>query len=208
MKRLVLVGRLIFGAWMLANGANYFFGQWAVPAGHEPLAIQLMNALVHSGLLGVAMTIQLLAGALLLAGLFVPVALCVMMPISTCALYWGAVLDHRPLGAILAIAAFALNGGLMLAYIDYYKGALQRRPLAYGESSQEGGSFDGLFASPSGRTSPGHFTAGLITILAVVVFYERLVGGVTAHWCLLMLVFPAFVLSARRLNDMRSSSAK
>src|ERR1700749_4376068 len=88
MKQLVLVGRLIFGAWMLANGANYFFGLWAVPAGHEPLAIQLMNALVHSGLLGVAMTIQLLTGALLLAGLLVPVALCVVMPISTCALYW------------------------------------------------------------------------------------------------------------------------
>jgi uncharacterized membrane protein YhaH (DUF805 family) len=42
----------------------------------------------------------------------------------------------------------------------------------------------------------------LLTILAVVVFYERLVGGITGHWCLLMLVFSAMMLNARRLHDM------
>jgi len=89
MKQLVLVGRLVFGAWMLINGANYlFFSLWPAPVGHEPLAIQLMAALVHSRLLDVAMVMQLVAGALLLAGFFVPVALCVVMPISTGALFW------------------------------------------------------------------------------------------------------------------------
>ena len=134
MKHLVLVGRLVFGAWMLANGANHFFlSLWAEPTGHEPLAVQLMNALVHSRLLDVALTIELVAGALILAGLFVPVALCVVMPVLTCALFWSVILDHQPVGALLAIAAFALNGLLMLAYIDYYKGPLQRRALALGE---------------------------------------------------------------------------
>ncbi len=135
MKQLVLGGRLIFGAWMLANGANHFFlSLWPVPTGHEPLAVQLMSALVHSRLFDVAMAIQLVAGALILTGFFVPVALCVVMPVSTCALYWSAILDHQPLGAVLALAAFALNGLLMLAYIDYYKGPLQRRALMFGEA--------------------------------------------------------------------------
>lgn len=134
MKQLVLVARVIFGAWMLVNGANYlFFSLWPVPTGHEPLAMQLMTALVHSHLLDVAMTIQLIAGALLLAGILVPVALCVLMPISTCALYWSAILDHQPVSALLALIAFALNGALMVAYIDYYRGVLQRRALALGE---------------------------------------------------------------------------
>ncbi|MEJ0038113.1 MAG: hypothetical protein WDO68_18880 [Gammaproteobacteria bacterium] len=134
MKQLVLVGRLIFGAWMLVNGANhFFFSLWPTPTGHEPLAIQLMSALVHSRLLDVAMTIQLVAGALILTGFFVPVALCIVMPISTCALYWALILDHQPLGAVLAFAAFALNGLLMLAYVDYYKGPLQRHALMLGE---------------------------------------------------------------------------
>lgn len=135
MKNLVLVGRLIFGVWMLANGANHFFGPfYPEPTGHEPLAVQLMAALVHSRLFDVAMVIQLVTGALILTGFFVPVALCVVMPISTCAVYWSAVLEREPLGAVLALAAFALNGLLMLAYIDYYKGVLQRRALTLGEA--------------------------------------------------------------------------
>ena len=32
MQQLVLVGRTIFGAWMLISGANYlFFSLWSVP---------------------------------------------------------------------------------------------------------------------------------------------------------------------------------
>jgi hypothetical protein len=135
MKPLVPVGRVIFGLWMLANGANhFFFSLWPEPTGLEPLAMQLMNALVHSGLFDVAMAIQLITGALILVGFFVPVALCVAMPVSTCALYWSLILDHQPLGALLALAAFALNGLLMLAYIDYYRGALQRRASTLGEA--------------------------------------------------------------------------
>jgi hypothetical protein len=135
MKQLALVGRLVFGAWMLVNGANHFvFSLWPEPTGHEPLAVQLMAALVHSRLFDVAMTIQLVTGALILTGFFVPVALCVVMPISTCALFWSAILDHQPLGAVLAFIAFALNGLLMLAYIDYYKGALQRHALMLGDA--------------------------------------------------------------------------
>jgi hypothetical protein len=155
MKQLTLAGRLIFGAWMLANGTNhFFFSAWPVPAGHEPLATQLMDALVHSGLLDVAMAIQLVTGALILTGFFIPVALCIVMPISTCALYWAVVLDHQPLSVIQAIAAFALNGLLMLAYIEYYTGALQRSALTFSESSG-GHSFDVLFVNPNGRTSRG-----------------------------------------------------
>jgi putative oxidoreductase len=135
MKHLVLIGRLVFGAWMLANGTNHFFlSLWPEPVGQEPLAVQLMAALVHSRLFDVAMAIELVTGALILTGFFVPIALCVVMPISTCAVYWSAILEHQPAGAVLALAAFALNGLLMLAWIDYYKGALQRHALALGEA--------------------------------------------------------------------------
>lgn len=135
MKQLVLLARLVFGVWMLANGLNHFFlGWWPEPTGHEPLAAQLMSALVHSRLLDVAMAIELVAGALILAGVFVPVALCIVMPVSTCAVFWALILEHQPLGALLALLAFALNGLLMLAYIDYYKGPLQRHALMFGEA--------------------------------------------------------------------------
>ena len=133
-KHLVLAGRLIFGAWMLLSGINHFVVPlYPMPTGHEPLAVQLMTGLVHSKLLDVVVAIQLVTGALILAGVFVPVALCVVMPISVCAAFWAVILDHQPLGSILGLAAIALNGLLMLAYIDYYKGVLQRRALAVGE---------------------------------------------------------------------------
>jgi uncharacterized membrane protein YphA (DoxX/SURF4 family) len=135
MKHLVLALRLIFGVWMVANGVNHFFVPlYPMPTGHEPLAVQLMAAFVHSGLLDVAMIIELVTGALILVGALVPVALCVVMPVSTCALYWAVILDHQPTGAALALAAFALNGLMMLAYLDYYKGVLQRSALTLGEA--------------------------------------------------------------------------
>jgi uncharacterized membrane protein YphA (DoxX/SURF4 family) len=134
-KHLVTAGRLIFGAWMVVAGINYFFvSLYPMPTGHEPLAMQLMTALVNSQLLDVVVAIQMVAGALILAGIFVPLALCVVMPLSVCAAFWE-ILDHQPLGLILGLVAIALNGLLMLAYIDDYKGVLQRRQaLALGEA--------------------------------------------------------------------------
>lgn len=135
MTRLVHAGRILFGAWMLANGISHFiFPLWALPAGQEPLAMQLMSALVNSRLIDVALALQLVSGALVLTGFFVPVALCVVLPVNVCALYWAAVLDHQPVGAALALLAFALNGGLMLCYLDYYRDVLKRRPPALGEA--------------------------------------------------------------------------
>ena len=134
MKQLTLAGRIVFGAWMVLNGANYLFlSLWPAPAGHEPLAIQLMTSLANSRLLDVAMAVQLLAGASILSGIWVPATLCVLMPISICALYWSVILDHHMPDMLLGLTVFALNGLLMLAYLPYYHGTLQRRALALGE---------------------------------------------------------------------------
>ena len=202
MKNLILVGRLVFGAWMLASGVNHFFvGLYPPPTGHEPLAIQLMAALIHSRLLDVAMAIQLVTGALILAGVFVPVALSVVMPISVCAVYWAVILERQPLGALLALAALALNGLLMLAYLDYYKGALERRALTLGEGG-EGESYEAFFANPNGRTSRGGFVRALVPLLAVAALYYFLVRNRNGDWVLVTMLFPALVLHARRLHDM------
>src|SRR5262245_24316698 len=63
-------------------------------------------------------------------------------------------------------------------------------------------SFDTLFVFPKGRTSRGQFVPALITLVAVVLFYAFLVRGLTAQWCLVVVLFPAIVLHARRLHDM------
>lgn len=201
MKQLLLGGRLLFGAWMLINGANhFFFSFWATPTGHEPLAIELMGAFVHSHLLDVSMLLELVAGALLLTGFFVPVALCVLMPVSTCALFWS-ILDLQPLEVVLALAAFALNGLLMLAYLDYYRGVLQRSALTLGESGRDM-IWDSLFVSARGRTSRGQFIAALLPLAFIVWSYARSGPNSYAPWNLVILLYPAVVLHARRLHDM------
>jgi uncharacterized membrane protein YhaH (DUF805 family) len=202
LKQVVRAARLIFGAWMLLNGLNhFFFSFWPMPTGQEPLSNELMSALVHSQLLDVCMLIELVAGALILLGYFVPAALCVMMAVSTCALFW-AVLDHQPSTLALAVVAFALNGLLMLAYLPYYKGALQRAPLTLGESDRRT-SWNTLFVQPNGRTSRGHFLAALLPLALAVLWYALKGPAIDyAPWGVLVLLYPAVVLHVRRLHDM------
>ncbi len=158
-KALVLAARLVFGGWMLLSGVNFFAHVHPMPAGHEPLAVQLMSALVHSQLLDVAMGIQLVAGALILAGVFVPLALSMVMPVCVCAAFWAVILEHEPLGALLALVAVALNGLLMLAYLDHYKGVLDRRAVALGEGNAP---YEALFVNAAGRTARAPFLAALV----------------------------------------------
>ena len=42
--------------------------------------------------------------------------------------------------------------------------------------------------------------------MAVAAFYAFLMRGLTAHWCLLILVYPVVLLQARRLHDMGRSA--
>ena len=204
MKQLVLAGRIIFGAWMLISGANYFFlSLWPVPTSHEPLAAELLGAFAHSGQLGVAMLIQLVTGAFILTGVFAPAALCVVMPTTGVALYW-ALLEHQPLLLILALVAFALNGFLMLAYLGYYRGTLQPSALTIGESGRAM-TWNTLFVDHKGRTSREHFMAALIPLAFVVWFYTRSGPDQYGLWGVIVLLFPAVVLHARRLHDMGHS---
>jgi uncharacterized membrane protein YhaH (DUF805 family) len=112
------------------------------------------------------------------------------------------ILEHQPLHAAMALGAFALNGLLMLAYIDYYKGVLQRRALTLGEGKEGVVRYEAVFANPSGRTSRAGFVRALIPLLAAAALYFFLVKGRNGEWVLATLLFPATVLHARRLHDM------
>ena len=201
----VLILRVVFGAWMVLNGLNAFvFPLWPAPMGHTALSSQLMTALVHSRLLDVCLFIELIAGALILVGWFVPAALCTLMAISTCGLFW-AVLDHQPATLALGLLAFGLNALLMLAYLRYYDGALQRAPLTLGETDRRS-DYNTLFVYPAGRTSRANFVFALIPLTLAVVWYTYRGSAIYyAPWGVLVLLYPAVVLYVRRLHDMGRS---
>jgi uncharacterized membrane protein YhaH (DUF805 family) len=62
--------------------------------------------------------------------------------------------------------------------------------------------FDTLFIFANGRTARNEYIGALITLLAAVAFYYFLPSGDTGWWALLVMVYPGFVLHARRLRDM------
>ena len=66
--------------------------------------------------------------------------------------------------------------------------------------------FEALFVNRSGRTSRAEFVPAMITVLAVTVFYAFVVTGRMAQFCNVVLLYPAFVLLARRLQDMGYSA--
>ena len=90
----------------------------------------------------------------------------------------------------------------MLAYLPYYKGALQRAPLTLGESDRRT-FWNTLFVQPGGRTSRGHFLAALLPLALAILWYAYKGPAVDyAPWGVLVLLYPAVVLHVRRLHDM------
>ena len=63
--------------------------------------------------------------------------------------------------------------------------------------------YETLFADPSGRLPQRAFAGALFTLLAAFFFYYLLVWGGSGRWGMLVLLYPATVLHARRLRDMR-----
>jgi uncharacterized membrane protein YhaH (DUF805 family)/uncharacterized membrane protein YphA (DoxX/SURF4 family) len=205
LKQLVPAARVVFGAWMLVNGANYLFlSLWQMPAGETALSQQLMAALVHSRLLDVCMLIELVAGALILLGVWVPAALCTVMAVSVSALFWS-VLDHQPMTLALGVLALALNALLLLAYLPHFQDALQRAPLTLGESDNRT-SYNTLFVQSKGRTTRNTYIAALIPLALATLWYLNKGPKVDyAPWGVLVLLYPAVVLQVRRLHDMGRS---
>jgi len=195
----VMIGRIVLGLAAVLFAVNILFISGA-PQSTQPLAAQLMSSLDNSRLLQVASIMQILAGVLLLAGMLVPLALTILMIITSNSLFWAVFLNQTPLLAVLSLAMFAVNGLLMLAYLPCFKGTLERFSMAAGE--EHSSSYDNLFVSPYGTTGKADFIPALITVLAAMAFFGYFVPGRTADFCMLVLTYPLFILLIRRVRDM------
>ena len=196
----VMIARLVLGALLVLYAANSLFLS-PPSSGTQPLAELLMNSLVNSRLLYVALVFQLVAGVLLLANILVPLALCVQMMISANALFWALFLDQSPLGAIGTLIVFALNGLLMLAYLPWYRDILERYTHAAGEEPGPA-TYDALMVNNDGTTAKEHYIPAMVLVLAVFAFYWYFVPGRSGEFSMLVLLYPLFTLLIRRFRDM------
>lgn len=113
MKITYTVARIIFGAWFLFSGAEYFTPFNLQPLGTTPIAREFTLALIHSGLFAWIKLIELAVGAMVLAnrGVFTAAVACV--PLTVVIAYWNFVLDPGLVPDLFGIATIGLNAILI-----------------------------------------------------------------------------------------------
>jgi len=118
-NRIVLAARLLLGLIFLFFGLNGFFN--FMPSSPMPKpAIHFFGALVASGyMVPLIFSVQLLVGTFLLAGIFVPLALVLLMPITVNIIAFHLALD--PAGIVPGTIAVLLQLYLLYAYLPHYK---------------------------------------------------------------------------------------
>jgi uncharacterized membrane protein YphA (DoxX/SURF4 family) len=138
MKYVVWFVRLVFGAWMVPAGINHFYSLFPQPMGSQPLSMELIRALLDSGLFDIVKAVELIAGISMMTGFYVPLALVICMPISFCVFYWDTPLEGwGSRASIFGEAVLFSNCLLCLAYIKNYRSmfALRSKPRPLGAAS-------------------------------------------------------------------------
>lgn len=119
MKRKINIAlRVILGLMLLTFGLNKFFNFMPMPEMAEP-AQEFMGALVESGyMMPMIATTEIVSGTLLLLGLFVPLALLLLAPLSVNVILFHLFLD--PSTILFALIVALLNLYLLIVYRRHY----------------------------------------------------------------------------------------
>lgn len=201
MPRVLGPARLVLGAWLVLGGLNHFFGPFMpYPQGATPLGRQLVDALEFSGLIHVAIAVQLAAGLAVLANRYLPLALAAVMPVNICVLFWALLLEGSLVWTLAAGLAVVLGALLMFALLHCYAGMFAAAPLACGETGAM--RYDTLYARPVGQTSLKGFMLALVPLALAAAFYHFIVPSMLAFYCLVVLVVPFAVVLLRMLQGL------
>ena len=126
MKATVPFARIMLGLIFFVFGLNGFFTFLEPPAMNQR-AVELIGALMATGYMMPAVKlVEVLGGGLLLAGVYVPLALVILAPIVVNIFLLHVFLD----GGWMVFAVFVLLGmylALVWAYVDSFRGMLTAR---------------------------------------------------------------------------------
>ena len=125
----LVITRILLGLIYFVFGLNFFFH--FIPAGPAPegKAGAFMGGLFQSGyIFPFIKVIEVVSGALLLSGRYIPLVLVILMPISINILLFHSVL--QPGGAPITISLLIIVCQLYLAWVyrDYYKQLFIAKP--------------------------------------------------------------------------------
>jgi len=122
----VVTARVLLGLIFFVFGLNFFLHFLPTPPPHGGAADAFAAGLFQSGyFFPMLKGIEVVLGALLLVGLFVPLSLVVLAPISINILLFHAFLS--PENTLMGIVIVVLHAYLAWAYRDYFKPLLERK---------------------------------------------------------------------------------
>jgi hypothetical protein len=117
MKVLYHISRLVFGAWFLFSGGEYFLPQLGLqPLGKTPLSIEFTEALIHSGLFVWIKAIEVAVGILVLANRWMLAANLAVLPLTVVIVYWNLVLDPGVVEYVFGITTLVFNLAMLWPY--------------------------------------------------------------------------------------------
>lgn len=118
--------RILLGLIYAIFGLNYFLHFIPMPPLQSGATADFFNGLFQSGyFFPMLKGMEVVFGILLLIGLFVPLSLVIVVPISINILLFHAFL--APDGIALSIFIVVLNGYLLWAYRDHFKSFLKSK---------------------------------------------------------------------------------
>ena len=114
------VARILFGAWFVAMGVEFFLPWDIQPLGTNPLAHEYTLALIHSGLFHVIKIGEIAIGLSVLANRFMPAVLAGCLPITLGIVHWNMWLEHSWFEWSFGIATVVLHAILLWPWRRYY----------------------------------------------------------------------------------------
>lgn len=129
--------RLFLGAWMINSGYSYWAQKFGLPPafpqplGSFPPSNQMLVTMIEVGLFDFVKTIEILGGLCLLFGVFVPVAVLVLLPLSAIVFFNAVFLNLRTDKLLdptyMGVSCLYMNVILALAHVRYYLPMLSLR---------------------------------------------------------------------------------
>lgn len=98
MKIAALIARYLLGLMFLVFGLNGFFHFIPQPPPTNPVAIQFFTAVSISHYMAIVFLVQIIGGALLLSGRFIPLALAILAPVLVNILNFHLTMDPGGIG--------------------------------------------------------------------------------------------------------------
>jgi len=121
--------RIAFGAHALLSGINYFYPLIPpAPVNLSPAGpfVAEMDAI---GLYALIKVVEIVAGLMLIANVYVPLALLIEMPTTMSIFFLNTFVDGSPRQLYTGPRELFYNGVLMLAYWAYFRALVTAKPI-------------------------------------------------------------------------------